>query len=222
CYDVCGVPGVRVRIGYRKREPDLAHERYIRSVVTDACAGGSLDLEAHAQALKSNDLVRLPLEQEPHAQLATAGSHHRRGAAGDDSDVDTCAADLLDPEPVAHVKDLQGLSSRAEMQASVGHHAVDVEYEKANRGGGVTRRAQGRHVASGSHDAGAKQVVNVECADQPSMLIRNRQRRDAMELHQMHGLGREIPWTDRLAVARHDGADGGLADIDRLVERAAK
>ena len=132
-----------MRVGYRKREPDLAHERHIRSVVTNAGAGEGHDLEAHAQALKSGDLVRLPLEHVPHAQLATAGSHHRRGAAGDDGNVDTGAANLLDPKPVAHVEDLQRLSSRAEMQASVGHHAVDVEYEKANRGGGVTGRATG-------------------------------------------------------------------------------
>src|SRR5512146_581293 len=76
CYDVRGVPGVRVRIGYRKREPDLAHEWHIRRIVADARAGEGLDLEAYAQALEGGQLVRLSLQHMPDAQLTAADSHH--------------------------------------------------------------------------------------------------------------------------------------------------
>src|SRR6185312_11124057 len=73
-----------------------------------------------------------------------------------------------------------------------------------------------------SHDSGAEEVVDVEGADQASVFIRDSQRRDAMEFHQVHGLCRQLPRTYGFAVAGHYGAHRRLVHVDPPVERTAQ
>jgi hypothetical protein len=64
----------------------------------------------------------------------------------------------LDAVAVAHVKDLEHLAARAEIQPPVGEHAVDVEHQQFDGASGVA--------CAPSNDTRAHQVVHVERADQ--------------------------------------------------------
>src|SRR5262249_11318918 len=79
-----------------------------------------------------------------------------------------------------------------------------------------------RDIRVKSHDAGAEEIVHIEGAHQPSALIHNGQRRDAMDFHQMHRLRSQLSGADCLAVDGHDGAHGCLVHIDLPVERTAQ
>src|SRR6516225_4033031 len=77
-----------------------------------------------------------------------------------------------------------------------------------------------RMLAGMSDDAGAHQVVHVECADEPPLGIRYRERRDAMYLHQVRGFGSELTRPDALRVRGHDGTHQRGVHVDLLIERA--
>src|SRR6516164_1725058 len=71
-----------------------------------------------------------------------------------------------------------------------------------------------------SDDASAHQIVHVECADEPPLGIRYRERRDAMYLHQVRGFGSELTRPDALRVRGHDGTHQRGVHVDLLIERA--
>ncbi len=71
-----------------------------------------------------------------------------------------------DAVAVAHVKDLQGLAARAEVEPPVGQHAVNIEHQQTDRGGSGGACASAGEAANSLDDARAQQIVDIERADE--------------------------------------------------------
>ncbi len=70
--------------------------------------------------------------------------------------------------------------------------------------------------------SGANLLVIVQRADDSGVCIDDQQRRDAIRLHQMHGLGREHAGIDGLRAPRHDRVHAGGVQIGGALDRAAQ
>ena len=113
------------------------------------------------------------------------------------------SSQTLDAVPVPDVKHLQCLAARPEVESAIGQDPIDVQHQQAN-GGGPAHWHDG--TCGGEAPAQTTPARNRSCTfSAPTSrpcVVRNRQRGDAMHLHQMHGLRRQLSRADGLAVRR--------------------
>jgi hypothetical protein len=129
-------PRLRMRISDGERKAHNAEERHIRYVIPDAGTGTCCDLGELAQPLKCRKLVARALHDARDAKLPATGGYGGRAPTGNDGDFDAGADQLTDAKAVARVKGFQGLAARPEVQPPIREHAVNVEYEETDGGGG--------------------------------------------------------------------------------------
>ena len=94
-----------------------------------AQARGSMP-SVRLRSAERGHLVPACLHDVAHAELAHAHRHRGRAAAAQRRDRDSALHEELDAVSVAHVKHLELLASRREIQAPVGEYAVHVEHHE--------------------------------------------------------------------------------------------
>jgi hypothetical protein len=127
-----GLLRLRVRIRDRECNRNLVHQRDIGHIVTDARALRGRQLQFPQQSTQRGVLIRLSLDNVSDPQFATPGTHHLRLAPRDHGYFDPGFAHLLYSVTVADVEYLQSFAARPEVEAAVGHDAVDIQHQEPN------------------------------------------------------------------------------------------
>jgi hypothetical protein len=133
---VCGGAGARMRIGNRKSQAHFPQQGNIRGVIANKCALRGCHPELHGQGAKVAQLVSTTLDYVADAELPTATGDGRRAASGNDGDADAGLRQALQAMAVFDIERLQRLAARAVIQAAIGEHPVNIQYQQANRGRG--------------------------------------------------------------------------------------